>query len=88
MSGFFFFIWINMLWVYDRYKLFNSFSAETVFKRQNLTETVREKRNSNYFVTYWKVNSYNGQQKKRERLSDDHDCAGLGWLDVSQTMLL
>ena len=31
------FIWIPMLWVYGHYKLFNSFSAGTDFRRQNLT---------------------------------------------------
>ena len=31
------FILIPMLWVYDHYKGFNSFSAGTVFMRQNLT---------------------------------------------------
>ena len=30
----FWFIWIPMLWVYDDYKYFNSFSAGTVFKRE------------------------------------------------------
>ena len=33
------FIWIPMLWVYGHYKYFNSFSAGTVFIRQNLTST-------------------------------------------------
>ena len=28
-----------MLWVYDHYNSFNSFSAGTVFRRQNLTST-------------------------------------------------
>ena len=31
------FIWIPMLWVYDHYKYFNSFSAGIVFTRLNLT---------------------------------------------------
>ena len=31
------FIWIPILWVYGQYNFFNSFSAEIVFKRQNLT---------------------------------------------------
>ena len=33
------FIWIPMLWFYDQYKCLNSFSAGTVFIRQNLTST-------------------------------------------------
>ena len=36
---FFRFNWIPMLWVYDHYKYFNSFSAGTVFMRLNLTTT-------------------------------------------------
>ena len=35
----FWFIWIPMLWVCDHYKYFNSFSAGTVFIRQNLPST-------------------------------------------------
>ena len=35
----FLFIWIPMLWVYGHYKYFNSFSAGTIFIRQNLTST-------------------------------------------------
>ena len=34
--GSFHFILIPMLWVYDHYKYFNSFSAEIVFIRQNM----------------------------------------------------
>ena len=33
----FWFIWIPMLWVYDQYKYFNSFSAGINFRRPNLT---------------------------------------------------
>ena len=33
----FWFLWKTMLWVYGHYKYFNSFSAGTVFIRQNLT---------------------------------------------------
>ena len=33
------FIWISMLWVYGNYKYINSFSAWTVFIRQNLVST-------------------------------------------------
>ena len=34
-----FFIWILMLWDYDHYKYFNSYSAGIDFSRQNLTST-------------------------------------------------
>ena len=33
----FWFIWIPMLWVYDLYKYFYSYSAGMDFRRQNLT---------------------------------------------------
>ena len=39
LASYFRFIWIPMLWVYDLYKYFNSYSAGTVYRRQNLTSS-------------------------------------------------
>ena len=39
LATYFWFIWIPMLWVYDRNTYFTSFSAGIVFIRQNLTST-------------------------------------------------
>ena len=41
-------IWIPMLWFYDHYKYFISFSAGTVLIRQNLTSTD---------VRFWRINT-------------------------------
>ena len=37
LVSFFRFIWIPVVWIYDHYKLFYSFSAVIYFRRQNLT---------------------------------------------------
>ena len=44
----FWFIWIPMLWVYDHYNYFKSYSAENDFRRQNLTSTD---------VRFWRLKS-------------------------------
>ena len=39
LLSYFRFIWIPLLWVYEHYNLFNSFSAGIVFRPQNVTST-------------------------------------------------
>ena len=45
--SYFRFIWIQVLWVYGRYKYFNSYSAVIDFRRQNLTSA---------YVVFWRLN--------------------------------
>ena len=45
----FWFIWIPMLWVYDRLKYIYSYSVGIDFKRQNLTSTD---------VRFWRLSEY------------------------------